>query len=245
MDIDSINTHATIEDSYWWFVGRRKVISYLAGRYLIGNKRKILDWGCGAGGNFKMLSQFGEVLGVDSSSEAIAFCKKRLFTNVLELQTIDQLQTDVKFDLLANFDVLEHIEDDERFLRDTHKVLKPGGFILVTVPAYMFLWSQLDEVLGHVRRYSRSELVRKFEKCGFTIIRASYFIAILSPIFILVRLLQKTIPSKNTLDDMVIRLPKPVNQFFVWLISIEAQLVRWINLPFGTSIILLARRSNY
>ena len=109
----------------------------------------------------------------------------------------------------------------------------------------MFLWSQLDEVLGHVRRYSRGELVRKFEKCGFTIIRASYFITILSPIFILVRLLQKMIPRKNTLDDMIIKLPKPVNQIFVWLVAIEAQFVRWINLPFGTSIIVLARRSNY
>jgi len=234
-----------MEDSYWWFIGRRKVISRLARQYLTGKERKILDWGCGAGGNFKTLSQFGEVLGVDSSSQAIAFCKKRLITNVLELQTIDQLQTDVKFDLLSNFDVLEHIEDDEQFLRDAHKVLKPGGLILITVPAYMFLWSQLDEILGHVRRYSRSELVRKFEKCGFTIIRASYFITILSPFFILARLLQRTIPSKNTLDDMIIKLPKPVNQFLVWLISIEAQLIRWINLPFGTSIIVLARRSSY
>jgi len=243
MDSQSIATHAAVEENYWWFVGRRAVIRRLASRYFPTDDRRILDWGCGAGGNYNLLTKFGSVLGVDSSEVSIEFCRSRNITSVQKISSIDDLHVPEQFDLLTNFDVLEHLEDDEYFLRGAHRVLKPGGYVLITVPAYMFLWSQLDDILGHVRRYSRRQLIKKVEKCGFTVLRASYFITILSPLFILVRLVQRRNKKAAKLEDLVVPLPAPINRIFSLLVALEAVLIRWVNLPFGTSIILLGKRN--
>ena len=150
-----------------------------------------MDWGCGTGANFKILKKFGTALGVDASKTAINECKSKGINNVLLINSMDTFQPIKPFDLFTSFDVLEHIQDDNKFLYGIHKFIKKDSFVLVTVPAYQFLWSSLDEVLGHKRRYNRSELISKFEHKGFNVLKASYFNTILSPIFFLVRLFQK------------------------------------------------------
>jgi len=242
MDRDSISTHAAYEETYWWFVGRRKVISTIGHRYLTRPNLRILDWGCGAGGNFKTLAQFGTVSGVDSSPAAVEFCKKRGFANVKCLARLDQLQGGLKFDMITCFDVLEHLEDDGEFLRQLHEFIDSNAFVFVTIPAHEFLWSQLDEVLGHVRRYSRKRIIELFEQNGFQVIRVSYFFALLSPLFVVARIFQKKTNSRTvTLEDMIVNVPSSLNLVFIWLMTVESFLLRWINLPLGTSLLLLAK----
>lgn len=244
MDADSIQDYAKLENSYWWFVGRRKVIANVLKKYFSDRQQlRILDWGCGPGGNFSMLSEYGQVLGVDASDEALKVCRAKGITNLIKAGTLQEFHTTEKFDLVTNFDVLEHIHEDEEFLKALQGLLKPDGYILVTVPAYQFLWSELDKTLGHVRRYTRGELCLKFERSGYEVIKASYFIFFLGVPFIVFRFLQKFRQAKS-LNSLAVDFPFWVNKIFTWLIYFEAVLMRYINLPFGTSIMVLARKQH-
>jgi len=242
LDSISIKTYSQHERKYWWFVGRRNTISKVLNQYLSGNNYNILDWGCGTGANFKMLEKFGNVLGIDASNTAINECKSKGIENVQFNEAIDTFKSKVSYDLFTNFDVLEHIEDDNKFSRNIHRHLKKGSFVLVTVPAYQFLWSKLDEIVGHKRRYKRSELVLKFENNGFNVLMASYFNTILSPVFIIIRLLQKISNKNQSLDDLIINVHPIINNILKRILMIEGELVQKFSLPFGTSIILLAKR---
>ena len=245
MDSNSLKTHAHHERTYWWFVGRRRIIYNVLNQYLPRYNYNILDWGCGTGANFKILKKFGKVLGVDGSVTAINECKAKGINNVLLNNSLDTFQSIEPFDLFTSFDVLEHIQDDNNFLYSVHKFIKKKSFVLVTVPAYQFLWSNLDEVVGHKRRYNRSELITKFEKNGFKVLKASYFNTLLSPIFILVRLFQKIRNKKNKeLDQLIVKVHPVINNILKLILMIESELIKKFNFSFGTSIILLAIPKN-
>jgi 2-polyprenyl-3-methyl-5-hydroxy-6-metoxy-1,4-benzoquinol methylase len=240
MDSNSIKTYSHYEQTYWWFVGRRKIIKNILNQYLPRNNYNILDWGCGTGANFNILKQFGTVLGVDASKTAINECKSKGFNNVLLNDSINTFQTNIPIDLFTSFDVLEHLKDDNKFLQNIHKIIKKDSYVLVTVPTYQFLWSNLDEIVGHERRYNRSELISKFENNGFRVLKASYFNTILSPIFIVVRLLQKVSNKKAVLEDLIFEVPPIINNILKQILIIESKLLQKYNFSFGTSIILLA-----
>jgi len=245
MEAQSIKEYEQLEKYYWWFVGRRQVIEGVLKKYFLGRQLKILDWGCGPGGNFHFLEKHGQVLGVDASDEAIRACREKGIQNVIKAGNLNEFKSGIKFDLIANFDVLEHIQEDEKFLSDLRKFSIPGSYVLVTVPAYQFLWTGLDEVLGHKRRYTKKEICRKFRRSGYQVVMASYFFFFLAPAFILYRMIQK-IKKSNTisLNQSVSKLPEIVNWLFTKILSLEALILPHLNLPFGTSIIVLAKRNN-
>ena len=242
MDLDSQKTFSKLEDSYWWFVGRRIVIEDILIKNFKKIKLEILDWGCGTGKNYFLLSKFGNVLGVDSSSHYIEINKNKGIFNVLQANNINEFKSDIYYDLVTNFDVLEHIREDEEYLIKVNNLLKPNGHILITVPAYQFIWTKLDQVLGHYRRYNKQVINSLLEKTGYEIIKSSYFFTILSPAFITIRLFQKYTNQSGSLDKSVIKVPKVINKFFIFLLKFESLLIKYINLPFGTSIIVLARK---
>lgn len=242
MDCPSIQVFAAMQDRYWWFVGRRRVIQSVLERHLSGRSLSILDWGCGPGGSADLLSRFGEVLGVDASEEALRYCREAGFTNVRLASSLPELPPDLRFDLITDFDVLEHIREDEAFLVQMRTRLVPGGHALITVPAYRFLWSELDDAVGHVRRYTRGELVGKLRRAGFEVLKASYFITLLAPPFILIRLLERLKRRTGPPELKIPALPRPINDLLIGLVSAEAWLLRYLDLPFGTSIIALARK---
>ncbi len=243
MEAQSIQEYEKLEKYYWWFVGRRQIIGRVLEKYFSGEKLNILDWGCGPGGNFSLLGQYGQVLGVDASEESISACKQKGITNVLQAVELSELKGGAQYDLVTNFDVLEHISDDRGFLQGLRTVVKPGGHVLVTVPAYQFLWSSLDEALGHKRRYTRKEISEKFARAGYQVMRASYFIFFLSPAFVGYRMFEKLIKKKSTsLSGSVIEFPKLINWLFTKTLSLESILIPFISLPFGTSIIVLAKK---
>ena len=245
MEAQSIREYEQLEKYYWWFVGRRHVIEKVLKRYFLGRQLRILDWGCGPGGNFQFLEKYGQVLGVDASDEAIRACGEKGIQQVIKAGDLSEFKSDIKFDLITNFDVLEHIQEDDKFLLDLQKFLIPGGYVLVTVPAYQFLWSGLDELLGHKRRYTKKEICQKFRRSGYEVFMASYFFFFLSPAFILYRMIQKIKKSNTTsLNQSVSKLPKIVNWLFTKILFLEALIVPYLNLPFGTSIIILAKKGS-
>jgi 2-polyprenyl-3-methyl-5-hydroxy-6-metoxy-1,4-benzoquinol methylase len=244
MEAQSIQEYERLERYYWWFVGRRRIIESVLRKY-IGGKLRILDWGCGPGGNFPFLKKYGDVLGVDASDEALSACRKKGITTIAKAQDISEFASNEKFDLITNFDVLEHIGEDEKFLRDIRELLNPRGYVLVTVPAYQFLWTGLDEVLGHKRRYTKKEITQKFRQSGYDVVMSSYFIFFLSPAFILFRMVEKLRKNNSSsLKESVLEFPRLINQIFIWLLSLEAFLMNHFSLPFGTSIIVLATRKS-
>src|SRR5918998_2562281 len=166
-----------VEGSHWWYIGRRRIISSFVREICsrIRDRRpKILDVGCGTGANLVMLGEFGEAHGIDVSHDALSFCQERGLENVKHGAAEELPYEDGTFDLVTALDVVEHLDDDLAGLSEMRRVLRPGGRVLLFVPAFMFLWGLQDEVSNHRRRYRLSQLRRVLEKAGFQIERTTY-----------------------------------------------------------------------
>jgi ubiquinone/menaquinone biosynthesis C-methylase UbiE len=224
-----------LEDFYWWFKGRRKIVlSAMKGI----EARNILDVGCGTGGNLTLFNGF--VVGLDISPQALELARKRKPDAVLCRGEAENLPfKDESFDLVLALDLLEHLPDDIKGLSEMYRVLKKGGNALITVPAYRFLWSEHDEALHHFRRYSKGELKGKMEKVGFKIKFLSH--AIVLPFFpiALFRLLQRfTRKANRKPKTSLIILPPLLNKILYRILLGEAKLIeKGISFPFGVSII--------
>ena len=166
-----------IEDAHWWYRGRRRIIAGLLEeicREFNDARPRILDVGCGTGANLQLLEKFGDVEGIDVSEEALAFCRERGHTNVRHGAAEQLPFDDGSFDIVTALDVVEHLDDDLASLKEMRRVVKPGGRVVLFVPAFMFLWGIQDEVSNHRRRYKLSELTRVVREAGFSIERATY-----------------------------------------------------------------------
>lgn len=232
------------ENFYWWHIGRRYIIKSLISQIFPKKNSQILDVGCGCGGNFNTLSQFGKVIGLDESPEAIKFCQKRGFKDLILGKAENINFPEEYFDLVVALDLFEHIDDEKKVLEEFYRVLKKDGYILITVPAYQFLWSEHDEALGHKRRYTLSTQRDLIKRAGFNIVKESYFITFTFP-FIFGYRIYKKIFGKNkkgyNKSDYVI-LPSFLNNFLIFSLKLEAFLVRYLTFPFGVSITCLAQK---
>jgi SAM-dependent methyltransferase len=233
-----------VEETHWWFVGRRRIIASFLER-LTGNSKqghRILDVGCGTGANLEMLSEFGEAEGIDVSKEALTFCRERGLRNVREGEAEHLPYPDNSFDLVTGLDVVEHLDHDLAGLKEMHRVLRPHGRALLFVPAFMFLWGVQDEVSNHRRRYTLAELKRLAQEAGFEIERATYVnITFFVPILLgrlLMRLTGWRPASENNITIGAL------NGFLGRIFGAEAPILRRWNLPFGVSAICVARRTN-
>ncbi|MBC7330368.1 class I SAM-dependent methyltransferase [bacterium] len=224
-----------LEDFYWWFKGRREILlSAIKGI----EAKDVLDVGCGTGGNLTLFNGF--VVGLDVSLQALKLAQKRKPEAILCRGEAENLPfKDDSFDLVLALDLLEHLPDDIQGLREMHRVLRKGGNVLITVPAYKFLWSEHDEALHHFRRYSKCELKGKMEGVGFKIKFLSH--AIVLPFFpiALFRLLQRfTRGTNREPKTSLIILPTILNEILFRILLGEAKLIeRGISFPFGVSII--------
>ena len=232
------------ENFYWWHLGRREILKKILRRFLERKRNNILEIGCGTGGNLKILGEFGNVSGLDNSKEALSFCGERGFTNLILSKAEEINLPSESFDLVAALDVLEHIEDDEKTMREVQRLLKNGGLFLATVPAYSFLWSAHDELVHHKRRYRDSELSKKLKTAGFDVVKISHIIFFIFPAILLFRIIEKIFFPKKKKSTAYVMLPKFLNQFFIYLLKLESILLRYFNLPFGTSVIVIARKIN-
>lgn len=233
-----------VEDSHWWFVGRRAILESFLATIVQSLKSKvqsprILDIGCGTGANLEMLAQFGSAEGVDVSDEALEFCRKKGLTvqkGLAETLPYD----DETFDVTTALDVVEHLDDDIAGLREMHRVTKSGGYSFVFVPAFMWLWGVQDDISHHRIRYTREQIVERLEKAGFTVERATYAnFTFFAPILagrVFMKLTGIKPESENNITISAL------NGVFGKLFSAERFWLKKLNFPFGVSIVVVARK---
>lgn len=232
-----------VEETHWWYVGRRRIISSFLEWITRSTKPgRILDVGCGTGANLEMLSEFGEAEGIDVSKEALAFCRERGLKKVREGEAERLPFPDNSFDLVTGLDVIEHLDHDQAGLKEMHRVLRPNGRALLFVPAFMFLWGVQDEVSHHRRRYTLAEIKRLVQEAGFEIERATYVnITFFLPI-LLGRLLMRLTGWRPASENNIAI--GALNGFFGRILGAETLILRRWNLPFGVSAICVGRRTN-
>jgi len=232
-----------VEQTHWWYVGRRKIIAEFV-REIISHVKdrpaRILDVGCGTGANLLLLSNYGDAEGVDVSHDALAFCRERGLQKVKHGAAEQLPYDDGTFDLVTAFDVVEHLDDDLAGLKELRRVIRPGGYALLFVPTFMFLWGIQDDVSNHRRRYRLPELKRLLTEAGFEIERSTYAnITFFLPI-LLVRKLMKLTGLKTSSENNIN--VSAFNGIFGGLFSAESIALRFMNFPFGVSGICVARR---
>lgn len=235
---------ASLEENHWWFSARRAIAEKIIKQLDLPPDAKILDAGCGTGGNLAMLSRYGQVHAMELDDQARQLANAKGFAQVLSGSLPDKVPyQQEQFDLIALLDVLEHVEDDRNTLKVLGSLLKPGGAILISVPAFPFLWSAHDEVHHHKRRYFLDELKSKLENAGLEISYASYFNTILFPLILGARLLGKLRTNKRENGDLT--MPHPfVNWLLFSLFSSERFVLgRW-PLPYGVSAMAIARKGS-
>jgi SAM-dependent methyltransferase len=240
------------EDKHWWFASRTRAILAYLDRYVgPGQDRRVLDIGCGAGNMAHHLAHYGHVVGVDPYPKPLEVARQRGL-DVRQASATELPFADGSFDLVALLDTVEHIPDEDAVFDECRRVLTPGGKLLVTVPALMWLWSNNDVINAHQRRYTRGELVNKLTRHGFRVLRSSYnnfFIFPLAAAMILARRgrAEPELASPHFDDDayQVEMEPAPavLNQALTGMGWVEMQLMKVLSLPIGTSIICIAERA--
>jgi SAM-dependent methyltransferase len=230
------------EQVSWWFRARRRILNDVIARLELPSSASIVDVGCGTGGNLPMLETHGEVVGVEYSPTGAEFARTRTSCPIVEGSATATSLDGGAYDLATMFDVLEHLEDDVAGLREVHRILKPGGTFLFTVPAFMMLWSAHDVALHHHRRYRRPKLRKGLEETGFEVDWISYYNTSLFPPVATVRLARKLVGGGDASADGVDVPPKPINAMLEGLFAVERHIVGRINLPFGVSLIGVAHK---
>lgn len=222
-------------------------------RLLPGNSDfRILDVGCGAGNMIHHLSRYGQVKGLDIDARPVKVARQRGY-DVDQFDATQPLPFDPgSFGAITALDVIEHNEDDLAILADSYRVLKPGGHIIITVPALMWLWSHNDDINAHVRRYTAGELKQKLAQAGFEVRRVTYnnfFVFPLAAALILLRRSAKSQPelASHHLDEAEYQVEMEpasplVNTILTQVGKVEAGLLRHVNLPIGTSLIGVGRK---
>ena len=246
MDSQLYRDFARLEDSHWWFRGRRAVIREVLRRTLPAGPLRILDVGCGTGGMLKMLGEFGSVEGLDASEEGLGYCRERVGPALVLHKGVlpSGLPDGRRYDLVTAFDVLEHLEDPVTALSAIRAAVELKGAFVCTVPAYQLLWSDHDIVNHHQRRYTHGLLRQHIEAAGFAFGFHSYFNSVLLPPIALVRLAQRLLPRLagpgDARSDFSEASPL-LNRFLEGLFSAERFVVPRMRLPFGVSLVAVAR----
>ncbi len=237
MERTNYDTIARLEEANWWYSGRRDLLR----RTLqpLAPFRRALDVGCGVGANLAVLSAYcGELVAIDSSPEAVRWCRERGFA--AELGAVGDLPfPSATFDLVTCLDVLEHV-DDVPATEEIRRVLRPGGLLLVTVPAHPRLWNENDEIAHHRRRYRRCDLQRVL--LGFSEVELSYWNFFMYVPMRAYSALRRRHPARVRKNNLLL-VPEVANAPLKLLVRAENRLREWIRFPTGTSLVALARRS--
>jgi SAM-dependent methyltransferase len=248
MEKDEYRKHFELEETHWWFKGRRRtLLSVLRSRIKFKGTEPlaILDAGCGAGYNLKMFERFGTAFGFDYSPDALAYCRRRGLTRIARADINALPFRAMRFDLVSLLDVLYHksIPDDVAVLKEIYALLNPGGHVLIFDNAFKGLRSPHDVAYHSRERYTKKSLKERLEAAGFRPIRATYFNFSLFPIMFLIRFWQRLRPPQGgSLQSDLKAAPPLVNGLLYGILRLEAFLCRKISFPWGSSIVILARK---
>jgi SAM-dependent methyltransferase len=237
-------TFAEVENRHWWFLARREIVCAVAQRVLPAGTR-VLDVGCGTGFVLERLRERYRAYGLDVSPISLELCQKRGLSQV-SLGGPEDLSAVQGFRFQGVFllDVLEHLDDDAEALRQISGVLAPGGAVIVTVPAFMFLWSRHDDINQHRRRYTRATLSDSLERSGFHLERISYFNSYLFPLAAAARVVGGLL-GQHAPGGLGVP-PAPLNELLRRIFASEGPRLAASNgrggFPFGVSLLAVARR---
>lgn len=236
---------ARLEHEHFWFRARRKILLKCLQIYLPSNTPKltiILDAGCGTGANLEILSQFGNVVGVELHRPACRYAALKFPGQILQGNLEKLPLQDGCCSGVVLLDVLEHIDDQQSVLGELSRILSPGGIALITVPAFRHLWSGHDITHEHRRRYRAGELQRELAQAGMQVVYLSYFNIHLYPLIALARLLGRFRKTRPT-SDMQLP-PAWLNYFLYYVFHAERLWIGRFVAPFGVSLIALAKKSH-
>lgn len=229
-----------LEDHYWWFVGRRRLALKLLQKHTKEPDPEVLDLGCGTGVVLRDLASWARPTGLDMSDLALGFCRRRSLSRLIRGDGAKLPLQDGQFNAVVGLDIFEHIEDHRAAFADAYRVLRPGGILVLSVPAFRSLWGPHDIALMHHRRYRVSEIRHLLEDAGFTVRRASYSVFFLFPIVVVWRVFEKR--KKGPAKASLVSVPKWLNTALIALQDLEAAMIAGFDLPWGSSVVAVAQR---
>lgn len=230
-----------VEDRDWWFVSRRELVLRHLKRFAKVDRPLILDIGCGTGATSQLLSEHAVVVSLDFSELALQACEKRGIDHLLKGSATSIPLADQSVDVIVATDILEHLEKDTAALREFQRVLKKSGIAIITVPAYQFLWSEHDEALMHLRRYTSRLLRKRILDAGMDLKYHGYAISLLFPLA-LMRLIKKKKPENHAPEAQHVELPVWANDLLIRLQRLENRLFHYRSLPWGLSVISVVEK---
>ncbi|MGE5141315.1 MAG: class I SAM-dependent methyltransferase [Rudaea sp.] len=240
------------EDEHWWFATRTWAIEKFLGALPRSGGLDILDIGCGAGNMIHHLSRYGRVKGIEVDARPVRMAQQRGY-DVRQADATQRIPfADGSFDLVTALDVIEHVDQDHRILEEAYRVLRPGGCVLVTTPAFQWLWSDNDELNAHKRRYTAGQLAGGMQAAGLQVKRISYNFFLVFPISAPLIVWRNRTHKKLNLDSHHVNEEayqvemEPVSPLLNAVLRgtgrIEAALIGAVNLPLGTSLICIAQK---
>lgn len=255
MDREAYKLFATLERTHWWFVGRRGLYLPLVASVLEGDRGMqaaphgldVLDVGCGTGGFLTPLQTFGRVTGVEIDEPSLEWCARHGGRRLLRAHSDRLPLADASVDLVCLFDVIEHASDDAAVLAEAARVVRPGGHVAVSVPAYQWLYANNDRVAHHFRRYTRGGLVGRLQDAGLAVRRATYVNVLLGlaiiPTVAAIKVKQQLFGVREAAaNNLAVPVPRPLNALLGRVFASERHLLRHVSAPFGHSLLAVARR---
>jgi SAM-dependent methyltransferase len=235
---------AEVEERHWWFASRREILEKLLDRLGLAKGSSILEVGCGTGGNFSMLARYGSVYAMEPFEQARVAANSRGLAKVASGSLPNDIPfPDISFDLILMTDVLEHLDDDLASLIALRSRLKPGGWLLVTVPALSWMWSGHDVIHHHRRRYHAERLRQMVDASGYQLRYLSYFNFLLFPVIAATRVVERVIGAGSEGHDL--RMPSAaMNRLLKTVFSSERHLLGSWSAPFGVSLLVLAQAAS-
>ena len=233
MEDKAYNDIDNLEDNLWWYRVRREIVTDIIKNINDYNNLSLLDIGCGNGHLLKDSCQYvNKAVGIEKFDYS-----KPKFDNIINIDIFDNTFEDNSFDIITFLDVMEHIEDENKFLQEVKRLIKYNGTIIITVPAYQWLFSNSDIFYGHYRRYNSKTLRKVLEDNGLEIQKLSYMNFFLFPLFALVRIIDKVFNRKKFEYGE----SKLTNTILYNIFHIEKYLLKKFNLPFGSSLLTICK----
>lgn len=238
---------SSLEDKHWWFIARRQYIKKIISHFFSDKDVRFCEIGCGTGGNLPMLSAFGKLDAVEMNDEARATIDISKISNLNSLHAgylPDDIPLTESYDGVFTLDVIEHVEDDSSAVRAIKPLIKNNGYLVLTVPAYQWLWSSHDEANHHYRRYTKRKIERLLNDAGYTIEYSSYFNTLLFPLAAISRIVAELFKLSKNSDEYSLKMPSRLtNTLFKNIFWLESYWAGRLKMPFGLSIIVVAKMS--
>ncbi len=242
MEQSSYKTTYEHEKHYWWYISRAEILKHLYSKLDFNRNRntkpRILNIGCGTGMLSSLFAQEAEITSLDFSHDALKFCDSMNLKRLIRADAQSLPVQDESFEHVFCFDIIEHLENDTQALREMYRVLRPGGRVLLTTPAYKFLWSSFDDLNWHKRRYTKRELKKILRDADFNIDKLSYYNFFLFPLAVARRVYEKLFKREQE-EYYLPEVGRLTNTLFKRIFSFERFLLPYISFPFGVSLIAI------